>query len=582
MLRICPQYLRNLVLVVCLTASALVSITGCSQPLADEIQFAAPRLSLSESVVEEIDAFDVVVESEDGERIETRVGADEREIALEVPAETELSVELHSMREKNGVMVPERFTGSETVTLPAGSEEVVTVAVELVEPQYAETGDWVGSATATDYDELEAALEEAEEKNTDDDAFLIVITDDITDGFDAGDAFAYVGDADIYLYGYAIDEGSRPVLDAGAQSQIFFFQSVGGGAPSGVSVSFESLHFANGLLADSNDFDGGAIAADNSVALNVYDSEFTNNETEGGGGAIEMPENGSILHIYDSTFTGNRSELTGGAVRMFGLESELYVENTEFSGNIGSSGGAISTQGVSTSVTDSLFEGNDADDFGFGGAIRSDNHGGDGGAITIENSEFVENSASNEGGAVRSQDGGTEVTGSEFIANEAPIGGALTATDELYVSASRFESNFAFEDGPNEGAGAIQFGSGGAADKESALTIVDSEFIENETEGDSGGAIAGSGDIAEGSEDDVVISVEDSYFESNRYSVNGDPDGGASAIFSESLNEDILTSNSRYVDHEAPVLNASGGELIDEGGNEFIDTEEPPWGDPPD
>ena len=134
----------------------------------------------------------------------------------------------------------------------------------------------------------------------------------------------------------------------------------------------------------------------------------------GGGGAIF--DRGGRLRILDSTFTGNRCDATGpdlggGAVRALSQHRSQPVEiiNSRFSENICSNGGALSSIGVSWSITDSIFSSNRAIGHGANPARAGTPGGGSGGAIyndgdqmtlRISKSTFTDNHANEGGGAI--------------------------------------------------------------------------------------------------------------------------------------------------------------------------------------
>jgi polymorphic membrane protein len=134
----------------------------------------------------------------------------------------------------------------------------------------------------------------------------------------------------------------------------------------------------------------------------------------GGGGAIF--DRGGRLRIIDSTFTANRCDTTGpdlggGAVRALSQYRSLPVEvlHSRFVHNVCSNGGALSSIGVSWTVTGSRFISNRAIGHGAnpsrvgtpgggsGGAIYND---GDRMALRISGSRFTDNHANEGGGAI--------------------------------------------------------------------------------------------------------------------------------------------------------------------------------------
>lgn len=157
---------------------------------------------------------------------------------------------------------------------------------------------------------------------------------------------------------------------------------------------------------------GGAI--DNSGTLTILGNRngdiattdasilFKNNKVVGGdvqstGGAIHV---GADLYLSGADFIGN-SATRAGAIRGEGggAGDSLYIDNAKFLDNTAERyGGAISSFGSSNIyLSNSYFNGNkvtDANKGGMGGAVTN------GGSLTILNSTFLNNSATNRGGAV--------------------------------------------------------------------------------------------------------------------------------------------------------------------------------------
>ncbi len=131
----------------------------------------------------------------------------------------------------------------------------------------------------------------------------------------------------------------------------------------------------------------------------------------GGGGAVFV--RGGRLAIIDSRFTGNRCDRTGpdvggGAVRALSQFRGLPVRvvRSTFTGNRCANGGALSSIGVSWTVTGSTFTGNRATGRGANPARAGSPGGGNGGAIYMD------------GNAMR-----LDLRGSTIEGNTAPEGG---------------------------------------------------------------------------------------------------------------------------------------------------------------
>jgi MYXO-CTERM domain-containing protein len=140
----------------------------------------------------------------------------------------------------------------------------------------------------------------------------------------------------------------------------------------------------------------------------VTNCRFVDNE-----GVIESRfDNASQLSITDSVFEDNVANARGALI----LVGPATIKNSIFrrNGALTASGGAISAMGT-ISILDSLFEGNQANQYG--GAVNST------GTLEISGTTFVANAAGY-GGAV-SLDGG-KLVNSTFSGNEATVyGGAV-------------------------------------------------------------------------------------------------------------------------------------------------------------
>ena len=171
------------------------------------------------------------------------------------------------------------------------------------------------------------------------------------------------------------------------------------------------------------------------------------------------------------------------------------IHDSNFSNNTaGDDGGAIRTLSGSNSIHDSNFSNNTAGDDG--GAIRTDS-----GSISIHDSNFSNNTAGDDGGAIRTLSGSISIHDSNFSNNTAGDDGGAIQT--LNCSISIHDSNFSNNTAGNDG-GAIQT-------LNCSISIHDSNFSNN-TAGDDGGAIQ----TLNGS-----ISIHGSNFSNNTAGDNG-------------------------------------------------------------
>jgi hypothetical protein len=149
--------------------------------------------------------------------------------------------------------------------------------------------------------------------------------------------------------------------------------------------------------------------------LGFADGNSTGDDFDGGGGGAIFARGGR-LRIVSSTFVGNRCErsgpdIGGGAVRALSQYHGVPVEvvGSRFTANVCSNGGALSSIGVSWSVTRSRFVGNRAIGHGANPSRPGTPGGGSGGAIyndgnrfrlTITASHLAANHAAEGGGAI--------------------------------------------------------------------------------------------------------------------------------------------------------------------------------------
>lgn len=154
--------------------------------------------------------------------------------------------------------------------------------------------------------------------------------------------------------------------------------------------------------------------------LTVQNMTFVNgfapgsHDENGGGGAIFAL--GGRFSVINSVFDSNRCAATGpdvggGALRVFQQYQNLPVEviGSTFLNGECSNGGAISSIGVSWSITDSVFRNNRTTGYGANPAQAGTPGGGNGGAIALDgntytlelrNTEITGNHANEGGGAV--------------------------------------------------------------------------------------------------------------------------------------------------------------------------------------
>ncbi len=224
---------------------------------------------------------------------------------------------------------------------------------------------------------------------------------------------------------------------------------------------------------------GGAISVARGSVLQVSDSSFRSSEATNGGAIWLYSE--SSLEALNGEFSNNSATGDGGAIFSY---SAVDVTGVEFKNNTAKVGGAISVAGGSTTAKNCSFIGNGASNGGAiyvvgkayvsGGAFTENTASNDGGAVYIVNEEKYtgENKATFDGVTFSSNkaiEGGS---------NDERRGGAIYIAEYVAVSVnnSTFTENIATQYG-----GAIDVARG------SSISITDTAF--NKNEATNGGAV---------------------------------------------------------------------------------------------
>lgn len=203
---------------------------------------------------------------------------------------------------------------------------------------------------------------------------------------------------------------------------------------------------------DANHGVGAASFGDVSGEFTIHSTEFIRNEvgTFLGGGAVSIfnPAHAAVFTFDHAHFEENAVGTNGGAVYVDGAGADrIRMLSTQFIGNKATNGGAVFIElAHSLLIRNCTFVSNTATEQG--GAIRTDspisetdlqrsrfrgNSAESGGAvhsrsnIAVEHCVFENNEAELNGGAVDFADGSREAVliGSTFVRNRAVVGGAL-------------------------------------------------------------------------------------------------------------------------------------------------------------
>jgi hypothetical protein len=214
----------------------------------------------------------------------------------------------------------------------------------------------------------------------------------------------------------------------------------------------------------------------------------------GGTSRILRVQTGASLTVQALRLQNGFTTEEGGAIYAE-EQTHLTVELSEFSGNVSTQtaenyagGGAISIERRSTAlISGSFFSLNQA---GNGGAIAMGgwNASDEGGVITIADTAFTANTATNDGSIPGGGDGGgaiylkggvaASISQSQFSDNVAANGGAIHLLNaEAAISHSHFEGNIAYHNFTIGGGGAIYMD--GGREYAHGLTIQHSVFRQN-------------------------------------------------------------------------------------------------------
>ncbi len=274
-------------------------------------------------------------------------------------------------------------------------------------------------------------------------------------------------------------------------------------------VVINGLTFAGGKTSSSSY--GGAIT--NAGTLEINDSEFIGNSAYNSGAIY----NTGTLEINNTTFANNSATYYGGAIYNAGA---MVINGSTFNGN--------TAKGISSSN---------------GGAI----YNAETGTLEINGSNFSNNSASFQGGAIHTS-GDIEITDSSFSKNTSGSGGAMYANLVINVTItnSTFTENASTSASLGGGALALLHGPN--------TTITNSIFTGNTAVGRGGAIYGNTGSIDGVDYPDGTIEFTDSKFTGN----SSDNSGGAIFAQATTLIIHAGTIGTTFTDN---VAKASGGAI---------------------
>ena len=221
-----------------------------------------------------------------------------------------------------------------------------------------------------------------------------------------------------------------------------------GGSGGGVTVQIagSDLDLTDVTIKDSTaTSSGGGIVVATDTTADLLRVLVSGNDSSIDGGGMSVWD-GATVTITDSELTLNHATGDGGAISSG--DSTVTVDNTVFDTNTGVQGGAInysSTSGLALTITESRFTGNGATDDGGGIYMNR-------GLLVVDRSLFTLNVAANNGGGVAHDytEAATDlvrVSNTTFYDNEATTGSGCGAYADGFFINTTFSGNSAGDDG---------------------------------------------------------------------------------------------------------------------------------------
>jgi len=279
------------------------------------------------------------------------------------------------------------------------------------------------------------------------------------------------------------NDSDLAALNGGSQLPILRIDTTAVEDDGGVFVEVRNMTFVNGN-ATGTPADGGALSivmddanqpAVFATIVFVSGSEFYDNAADGNGGAVYI-RSPAVEGIYldDLTFDGNSAGGSGGAAYVEGrwVGTPLSFNNIDFFNNTAQASGGglyaggfdVSTPGSdrasSISLNDITFFGNDS----LGTAAADGGGGADLGAsgpINITLTGFIDNAAQYGAGLrIRPDFAGVTMVNSGFTGNAATEdGGAVWASDSIFASVTMTNNTIYGNTATNRGGGVfLEFG----------------------------------------------------------------------------------------------------------------------------
>lgn len=192
----------------------------------------------------------------------------------------------------------------------------------------------------------------------------------------------------------------------------------------------------NSKFLDNYATSGGAIYADSSTLL-IEKTNMKNSAKYGGSIYIKK----GLLNLKKVNIHGSTSKRYGGAVTL--ISSNSTINDSKFISNkaIEDVGGAIYSEKTSLNLYNSVFKKNKATNGA--GIIQLNNY-----LLRISSSNFTDNIAKYDGGAIYSMFGDINLRRSIFSSNKARDGGAIFVSISYFnITGSVFKGNYATRNG---------------------------------------------------------------------------------------------------------------------------------------
>ncbi|MDR3110900.1 MAG: hypothetical protein LBU65_14625, partial [Planctomycetaceae bacterium] len=186
--------------------------------------------------------------------------------------------------------------------------------------------------------------------------------------------------------------GNDPDRNKLTKNGTFSFLSFGNGFVNG---GISNLSF-DGTGTGAVSTDGGALWVQSYFSGSINNCSFTGNAADYSGGALYV-QNNFTGSINDSEFNGNRAN-SGGAVEANDFIGD--ITDSQFRNNTAMSGGAVRVDDFIGNIRGSTFDGNSAHHGGAVGASYFFGAGGTGSYSDMSGTEFLNNEAASEGGAL--------------------------------------------------------------------------------------------------------------------------------------------------------------------------------------